>query len=298
MILLTSSIKDSLGKWWTEVMDRAIESVRECLRGMIMSNLEEAFSGFNDNISQFTSSLSASPDTLLPGVQGALRTVSENAILPIGLIILAFVFVCELYEFMKDTNTSNSFNQGKFMELLGSTLIFMILTMKGYDIAMMIMKIGAKAVTHTSAAAMVNAPADLWSSIAVEEDIGALISAVVTSFLVKLSMSILKVALLLCMYIRIFEIYIYSTAASAPLSTLPSKEWNEVGKNYIRVMLAISMQAFFMILMVMIYGKVMENADFSGGLNDALFRCVGYSALIVFMLFKAGNISKSIFNAH
>lgn len=294
MILLTGS----LGKWWDEVCLKVLDSVRECLRGMIISNLEEAFSGFNDNITEFTASLTSSPDALVPGVQETLRTVSENAILPVGLIILAFVFVCELYEFMKDTNTSNSFNQGKFMELIGSTLIFMVLIMKGYDIAMMVMQIGAKAVSKTSASASVMIPADLWSSIAAEEDIGTLISAVVTSFLVKMSMSIMKVALLLCMYIRIFEIYIYSTAAAAPMGTLPSKEWNEVGKNYIRILLALSMQAFFMILMVLIYGKIMENADFLGGLSDALFRCVGYSALVVLMLFKAGNISKSIFNAH
>lgn len=297
MILLSGN-GSALGKWWDEIVDKVMESVRECLRGMIITNLEESFTGFNDNISEFTTSLSSQPDTLVPGVKETLKMVSEEAILPIALVILAFIFVCELYEFMKDTNTSNQFNQGKFMELIGSTFIFMILILKGFDIAMLVMQIGAKAVTKTSASAVVSIPTDIWSAIATEEDIGALISAVVTSFIVKLSMSVIKVALLLCMYIRIFEIYIYATASSAPLATLPSKEWNEVGKNYIRILLALSLQAFFMILMVMIYGKIMEHADFVGGLNDALFRCVGYSVLVVLMLFKAGNISKSVFNAH
>jgi hypothetical protein len=297
-MVLLSGMTGALGKWWEEVVLKVMESVRECLRGMIISNLEKAFSGFNDNISEFTTSLSSSPDTLVPGVQETLRTVSENAVLPVGIIILAFVFVCELYEFMKDTNASNSFNQGKFIEIVGVTLLFMLLIMKGYDIAMMVMRIGAEAVTKTSASATISIPNDLWSSIATEEDIGTLISAVVTSFIIKLSMSVIKVALWLCMYIRIFEIYIYSTAAPAPLATLQSKEWNEVGKNFIRILLALSMQAFFMILMVLIYGKVMENANFAGNLDDALFRCIGYSILVVLMLFKAGNISKSIFNAH
>lgn len=46
-MVLLSGMTGALGKWWEEVVLKVMESVRECLRGMIISNLEKAFSGFN-----------------------------------------------------------------------------------------------------------------------------------------------------------------------------------------------------------------------------------------------------------
>lgn len=300
VLILATGGATGLGKWWTEIIGQIMESVRECLRGMIISNLEEAFADFNGNLGKFTQSLSKSPEEFNGSAYSTVTSLSENAILPIALVILAFIFVTELYEFIKDTNSGmGGFNQGRFIELMGATIIFLYVINHSMEITSGIFALGAKAVEKAGAStASIPIPSSLWASIAAESDIGKLISAVVTSFIIKLSMSVINVMLIICMYIRMFEIYLYLCAAPAPLATLQSKEWGETGKNYIRALLALALQSFFMLVMIAIYGAILGDMDTSGSLSKALWECVAYCVLVVFMLFKAGNISKSIFNAH
>lgn len=289
----------SLGKWFSELLTQIVDSIKDCLRRMIIANLEDAFADFNTNLDKFTDSLSKTPREFNPSAFSTIVSLSKNAILPVAVVILAFIFVTELYEFVKDTNSGmGSFNQSKFIELMGMTAIFLFITINAMDIAYAVFKIGASAIEKAGASASVSIPEALWSSISEEDDMGTLISAVVMSFGIKISMMVINVMLLLCMYIRMFEIYIYLCAAPAPFATLQSKDWGETGKNYIRALIALSLQAFFMLAMIAIYGAVLSNMDISGGLSKGLSECVAYCVLVVLMLFKAGNISKSIFNAH
>lgn len=290
---------EGIGKWWEEIVERVMASIIDCLRGMIITNLEQSFANFNGNLDKFTKSLSKTPETFNGSAYGMVTKLAENAMLPIGIVILAFIFVTELYEFVKDMNSGmGNFNQSKFFELLGITAIILFIINHATDIVLEVFRIGAKAAQNATASASVTIPDGLWNSITTEEDIGVLISAVVTSFIIKLSMYVINVALVLCMYIRMFEIYIYMCAAPAPLATLQSKDWGETGKNYIRAILALSLQAFFMLAIVAIFGAVLGGMDTSGDLDSALLECLAFCALVVLMLFKAGNISKSIFNAH
>lgn len=295
----TVDLENSVGKWYSELKAQVVESVRDCLRGMIITNLEDAFADFNSNLDKFTQSLSKSPEEFNPNAFSTVVSLSKNAILPVATVILAFIFVTELYEFIKDTNSGmGGFNQSKFLELMGLTAISLFIINNALDIASTVFMIGANATKSAGASASISIPDSIWSSIATEEDIGTLISAVVTSFIIKLSMMVINICLLLCMYIRMFEIYMYLTAAPAPFATLQSKDWGETGKNYIRALIALSLQAFFMLAMIAIYGAVLGDMDTLGSLSAALGECVAYCILVVFMLFKAGNISKSIFNAH
>ncbi len=300
ILIAGASITDSVGKWWDEMIAQLLESVRDCLRGMIITNLEDAFADFNSYLDEFTQSLSKTPQEFNPSAFSTVVSLSKNVILPIAMVILAFIFVTELYEFLKDTNSSmGGFNQAKFLELMGMTVLFLFITINAMDIAYTVFKIGAGAAEKAGASASVAISDSIWQNIATEEDIGTLISAVVTSFIIKLSMLVINICLLLCMYVRMFEIYIYLSAAPAPFATLQSKDWGEVGKNYIRALIALAMQAFFMLVMIAIYGAILSNmGSGTGNLSKDLCECVAYCVLVVLMLFKAGNISKSIFNAH
>lgn len=297
----TGDLENSVGKWYSELKAQIVESIKDCLRGMTITNLEEAFADFNSNLDQFTQSLSKSPREFNPSAFSTVVSLSKNVILPVAMVILAFVFVTELYEFIKDTNSGmGGFNQSKFIELMGMTVIFLFITIHAMDISFTIFKIGAQAAQKAGTSTSVTISDSIWKDIATEEDIGTLISAVVTSFIIKLSMMVINICLLLCMYIRMFEIYIYLCAAPAPFATLQSKDWGETGKNYIRALIALSLQAFFMLAMIAIYGAILNSMGTSGAgnLSKDLCQCVAYCVLVVLMLFKAGNISKSIFNAH
>lgn len=268
---------------------------------MIYNNLKQGFANFNDYLDKFTDSLSKSPESFNPSAYQTVVNLAQNAILPVGVIILAFVFVMELYEFIKDTNSGvGTFNQGKYFELMATTAIMLMVITHATDIVQTVFLIGSDAVQKASATASVSMPDFLFMKfIASEEDLGVLISAVVTSFIIKLSMYVCNVALILCMYARMFEIYLYISAAPAPLATLQSKDWGETGKNYICAILALALQAFFMLAIIAIYGAVLGGMNTSGGdLDSVLLECLAFCVLAVLMLWKAGGISKAIFNAH
>ena len=292
---------NSLGKWWTEITTQLLSDIKTILRNLIYSNLKQGFANFNSYLDKFTESLSKSPEAFNPSAYQTVTELAKNAILPVGVIILAFVFVMELYEFIKDTNSGvGTFNQGKYFELVATTAIMLIIITHATDIVQTVFLIGAEAVEKASATATVPMPDFLYTTfIATEEDLGALIGALVTSFIIKLSMYVINIALILCMYARMFEIYLYISAAPAPLATLQSKDWGEVGKNYIRALIALALQAFFMLAIIAIYGAVLGGMNTAGGdLDSVLLECLAFCVLAVLMLWKAGGISKAIFNAH
>lgn len=146
--LLTSTIENSSsqGKWYSELKAQIVESIKDCLRGMIITNFEDAFADFNNNLNQFSQSLSKNPEEFNPRAFSTVVSLSKNVILPVAMIILAFVFVTELYEFIKDTNSGmGGFNQSKFIELMGMTVIFLFITIHAMDISFTLFKIGAQA---------------------------------------------------------------------------------------------------------------------------------------------------------
>ena len=95
------------------------------------------------------------------------------------------------------------------------------------------------------------------------------------------------------------EIYIFCSAAPIPFATLTNREWGSVGTNYIKNIFALSFQAFFMMICVGLYSGLVNNIVISNtdSLNFSLMKCMALSLVLIFMLFKCGSISKSIFNA-
>lgn len=102
-------------------------------------------------------------------------------------------------------------------------------------------------------------------------------------------------------YIRVMiwfvEILIYASAAPIPYSTWINREWSQVGMNYTRKMLALSFEGFFILLLYAIYGGVLGGLRL-GDFKESLVMILGCGFGLAVMMFKVGNISASIFNAH
>ena len=67
--------------------------------------------------------------------------------------------------------------------------------------------------------------------------------------------------------------------------------------NYTRKMLALSFEGFFMLLLFAVYGGVLEGLQ-TGDFKQNLVMIIGCGFGLAVMMFKVGNISASIFNAH
>ena len=100
------------------------------------------------------------------------------------------------------------------------------------------------------------------------------------------------------LYVRMIEIYLYTSVAPIPFATMSNREWGQIGTNYFRGLFALAFQAFLMMVCVAIYAVLVAGIQFSDNLSSSLFGVMAYTVILCFSLFKTGSLSKSIFNAH
>ncbi len=129
-------------------------------------------------------------------------------------------------------------------------------------------------------------------------DIGPLIGLWFQSLFVGVTMWALTICIFIIVYGRMVEIYIVTSVAPIPMATMLGKEWGGMGQNYLRSLLALAFQAFFIIICVAIYAVLVQNIAVDTDISKAIWTCMGYTVLLCFCLFKTGNMAKSVFNAH
>lgn len=91
---------------------------------------------------------------------------------------------------------------------------------------------------------------------------------------------------------------LYSSIAPIPFATMSNREWGQVGNNYLRGLLALGFQGFFMMVCVGIYAVLVSTIEISDNMHSALFGVAAYTVILCFSLMKTSSLSKSIFNAH
>ena len=94
------------------------------------------------------------------------------------------------------------------------------------------------------------------------------------------------------------EIYLYVSVAPIPAATVTNREWGSVGTNYLKGLIALAFQGFFIMVCVAIYAVLVASVAVADNLHTALWSVAAYTVILCFSLFKTGSLSKSIFNAH
>ena len=94
------------------------------------------------------------------------------------------------------------------------------------------------------------------------------------------------------------EIYIYTSVSPIPFATLTNREWGQIGNGYVRGLMALGFQGFFIMVIVGIYCVLVNAMTVASDVHSALFSIAAYTVVLCFALFKTGGISKAIFSAH
>lgn len=117
-------------------------------------------------------------------------------------------------------------------------------------------------------------------------------------FLISLCMKIMSVLITIILYGRMIEIYLYTSVSPIPFATFTNREWANIGTNYLRGLLALGFQGFFIMVCVGIYSALVNDMTIAADIHAALFSIAAYTVILCFSLFKTGTVSKSVFNAH
>ena len=128
--------------------------------------------------------------------------------------------------------------------------------------------------------------------------IGELIGLGLETMVISLCMKIMSVLITVILYGRMIEIYLYVSVAPIPAATVTNREWGTIGTNYLKGLIALAFQGFFIMVCVAIYAVLVASVTVAGNLHSALWSVAAYTVILCFSLFKTGSLSKSIFNAH
>ena len=128
--------------------------------------------------------------------------------------------------------------------------------------------------------------------------IGELIGLGMETMIISLCMKIMSVLITVILYGRMIEIYLYVSVAPIPAATVTNREWGTVGTNYLKGLIALAFQGFFIMVCVAIYAVLVASVAVASNLHSALWSVAAYTVILCFSLFKTGSLSKSIFNAH
>ncbi len=287
------------------IIEKITEFIKDMLKGWILSNLDSMFTDVNDKVGTIAGEVGMTPSAWNAGIFGMVQTLSENVVIPIAGMIISFVLIYELISMVIDKNNMHDFDTGLFFRFLGKACIAVMLVSKTFDIVMAVFDVGsyvvAQAAGSISGSTSIDVEAALVSMLNSQIDtmeIGELIRLGLETMIISLCMKIMSVLITVIMYGRMIEIYLYVSVAPIPAATVTNREWGSIGTNYLKGLVALAFQGFFIMVCVAIYAVLASGITVAADLHSALWSVGAYTVILCFSLFKTGSVSKSIFNAH
>ena len=290
-------------------MDKILESIAEWLKevlvGGIVSNLSGMFDSVNQQVGEIAGQVGATPQAWNGTIYSMIRSLSDNVIVPIAGVILAFVMTLELIQMVSDKNNMHGdVDTWMFFKWIFKTACAVLIVTNTWNIAMGVFDVGQSVVN--SAAGVISADASIDISTVVvdleerlmEMEIGPLFGLWFQSLFVGICTWALTICIFIITYGRMIEIYLVTSVAPIPMATMVSKEGGNIGQNYLRSLFALAFQAFLIIVCVAIYAALVQNIAVDTDISKAIWTCMGYTVLLCFTLFKTGSMAKSIFSAH
>lgn len=286
------------------IWEKFTEWLKEMLVSGIMDNVNGMFDNVNSKVAEIAGQVGATPQGWNGGIYNMIRTLSDNVILPIAGVILAFVMTLELIQLITDKNNMHDVDTWMFFKWIFRTACAVLIVTNTWNIVMGVFDIAQSVVNNASGIIVSDTSIALTDNIAdfearlMEMDIGPLLGLWLQSFVVNLSMWIMGICIFLICYGRMIEIYCVTSLAPVPMATMANREWGQMGQNYLRSLFALGFQGFLIIVCVAIYAVLIQNIVIETDITAAIWTCMGYTVLLCFTLFKTGSLSKSLFNAH
>lgn len=287
------------------IIDKITEFIKEMLQGWVLTNLETMFTDVNEKVGTIAGEVSKTPSTWNSSIFNMIQSLSDNVIVPIAGMIISFVLVYELITMVIDKNNMHDFDTSLFFRFLLKACIAVSLLSQTFDIVMAVFDVGNHVVMQAAGVISGSTSLDvqttlvnMFNSQLESMGIGELIGLGMETMIVSLGMKIMSVLITVILYGRMIEIYLYVSVAPIPAATVTNREWGSVGTNYLKGLIALAFQGFFIMVCVAIYAVLVASVAVADNLHTALWSVAAYTVILCFSLFKTGSLSKSIFNAH
>ena len=284
--------------------DAITEWLKEILVSGIMSNLSGMFDGVNDKVGEISTQVGMTPQAWNGSIFNMVQNLSENVIMPIAGVILAFVMTLELVQILMDKNNFHDVETVVFFKWVFKTACAILIVTNTWTIVMGIFDVAQGVVNQASGIIIGDTSIDLsrvmpdMEELLMEMELGPLFGLWFQSLFVGITMWALTICIFIITYGRMLEVYLVTSVAPIPMAAMLGREWGGMGQNYLKSLFALGFQAFLIMVCVAIYAVLVQNISVSDDISTAIWTCMGYTVLLCFTLFKTGSLAKSVFSAH
>ena len=287
------------------IVDLITDFIKDILTSWVTSNLTNMFNDVNDKVGQVAVEVGKTPSTWNSSIFAMVRNISDTVMVPIAGMIISAILCYELISMVMDKNNMHDFDTSLFIRYLGKACIAVVLLSKTFDITMAIFDVGNHIVV--SAAGAINATAtidveatllSMFTNQLSSMSLGELFGLGLETMIVSFGMKIMSAVITVIIFGRMIEIYLYISVAPVPFSTLGNREWGSIGTNYIKALIALAFQGFFLMVCVGIYSALVASLSVAGNIHSALWTIVAYTVVLCFSMGKTSSLSRSIMHAH
>lgn len=286
------------------IFDKITQAINEFLISLIEGSLSTMFNDVNQKVGTIAAEVGKTPQQWNASVFSIIENLSNTVIVPIAGLIITFVLCYELISMIIDRNNMHDVDTFMFFKYFFKACVAVLIVSNTFNLIMAVFDVGQSVVSNSAGVIAGNTNINISSAL---NDIRSTLEAMETgelfllmleTALVSLCMKILSVCITVVVFGRMIEIYLYSSVGAIPFATMANREWGQVGSNYLRGLVALAFQGFFIMVCVGIYAALVNSFTATSDIHSTIFSIAAYTVVLCFTLFKTGSISKSIFNAH
>ena len=287
-----------------DLFEKIEEWIHDLLVTFITGNLTTMFTDVNDKAGTIATEVAKTPQGWNSNIFNMIHNLSDSVIVPIAGMIITFVLCYELISMITEKNNMHDLDTWMFFKWFFKAWIAVYLVSHTFDITMAIFDVGQHIVNAAAGVISSDTAIDVTATITDMQtkmetmELGELLQLSMETAVVSLCMKIISILISVVLVGRMIEIYIYSSISPVPFATLTNREWGQIGSNYVKGLLALGFQGFFIMVIVGIYCVLVHSMTIAADVHSALFSIAGYTVVLCFALFKTDNVSRSIFGAH
>ena len=284
------------------IFDKIEEFFKELLLGGIQANLESMFLDINDKVGAVATDVGKTPMGWNGDVFAFIKSINDSVIIPIAGLIITVVLCIELINMVMQKNNMHDTDTFEFFKYIIKMWIAVWLVSHAFEFSMAVFDVAQHMVNK--AAGVINTSATVSGDQIVammdtlkEKGLGELVMILFETSLIKVAIQVISVVIMLVVYGRMFEIYVYSSVSAIPFATMGNKEWGQIGTNYIKGLFALGLQGLFLMVCLGIYAVLVKTIKITD-IHTSTMTILGYAVLLGLMMLKSGTLAKSVLNAH
>lgn len=295
-----------ISEFWDKLLWLIIKSIYDPLYKSVGESLQGLFDSLNRELSNASRQITLGPKLWNGSAYGLVQGISENVCIPIAAAFITVIFCWELIHLVQESNSMQNVQPERLLLVLLKFALCLLVCAYSFEIVMSFCDLGVWAAGRLRELTSTSVSISMAPAL---EDLGLPADGYTLENLMKLAgykvtLVLASFGIWICgilVYIRVMlwfvEYLIYASTAPIPYSTWMNKEWSQIGMNYTRKMLALSFEGFFILLLFAVYGGILGGLQMED-FTQSLVMVIGCGFGLAVMMFKVGNISASIFNAH